>query len=576
MNSERFLSVSIAAAVFLLVANAHGQGGNLNFCNDCLPSPPDRLVRDVNGNPLVGTNYVAQLLYGGSPASLLPDTAAPKRFQVSGASNPGTWQGVMKNVPLPPGTTTYLQVRVWDMAAAPNYDQATQNTTGAQYGSSEVYTYVIPQIPCAPPEPTYCTLMLNFRGFTLITNPPPNAALVSFSNADPYTTMADRRVFDGGATTPFVGTNIFAQLLYGSSASSLIPHPQTATFRDVLWTNSLAGTWIGGPRTLTGMSPGLTAILQVRVWDASCGATWETAGLRRGISQTFSYMIPPPGSPPSAYYMENFRSFSPSFLTSPRALAIRESGERVELVYYGTNEVQAADDLAGPWTTLATQPCSFIDTDSDTLPMRFYRLKYGGAYSLNAVGYYRLSPCVGFSMIANQFNDLTGNAITNIIKAPPNLTAIYKFNRTSGAYDSITYVSTGWEGDDLNMTLNPGEGAFLGIASAFTNRFLGNVGNAISGSASAPIQQGWSIVSCPLPQAGPLTGPGGLGFPIQSGDQIYRYNCARGGYIQDLWNGTSWEGDSDGAPPAPNIGESFFFSRTAAAGNWTRTFSIGP
>src|SRR5687767_9370730 len=115
MKSERFLSI-VTAVFFLIITSAYGQGGNLNFCNDCLPSPPDRLVRDVSGNPLVGTNYVAQLLYGGSPASLEADTAAPRRFRASGAPNPGTWQGVLKNVPLSPGSTIHLQVRVWDSA----------------------------------------------------------------------------------------------------------------------------------------------------------------------------------------------------------------------------------------------------------------------------------------------------------------------------------------------------------------------------------------------------------------------------------------------------------------------------
>ena len=159
---------------------------------------------------------------------------------------------------------------------------------------------------------------------------------------------------------------------------------------------------------------------------------------------------------------------------------------------------------------------------------------------------------------------------------PQDFASVYKYNRASGGYDSLTYVSTGWEGDSLNMTLNPGEGAFLGILSPFTNRFLGSVGHFMSQSFSVPIPQGWSIVSCPLPQAGPLTGPGGLGFPIQNGDQIFRYNCASGGYISDLFLNGVWEGDSAGNPPMLGVGESFWLSRTAPPGTWTRTFSVGP
>ena len=74
----------------LAALSAHGQGTALQFCNDCLPSPPDRLVRDVNGNPLVGTTYAAQLYYGASPAALLSHTAVPARFRHAGTPLPGT------------------------------------------------------------------------------------------------------------------------------------------------------------------------------------------------------------------------------------------------------------------------------------------------------------------------------------------------------------------------------------------------------------------------------------------------------------------------------------------------------
>src|SRR5687767_15933470 len=73
----------------LTAASAHGQGTTLQFCNDCLPSPPDRLVRDVNGNPLVGTTYVAQLYTGANPDTLVATTAAPAPFRAAGTPLPG-------------------------------------------------------------------------------------------------------------------------------------------------------------------------------------------------------------------------------------------------------------------------------------------------------------------------------------------------------------------------------------------------------------------------------------------------------------------------------------------------------
>jgi hypothetical protein len=152
--------------------SAYGQGTTLQFCNHCLPSPPDRLVRDVDGNPLAGTNYVAQLYIGTSPDNLLSTTAAPARFRDLGAPLPGTWQPQTIRIlswPWPPGSI-YLQVRVWDTMVAQTYTQAEVSPTG-QYGRSEVFVYdPCPGLPGVLPPA--CERMVNFRGFTLRTNMP--------------------------------------------------------------------------------------------------------------------------------------------------------------------------------------------------------------------------------------------------------------------------------------------------------------------------------------------------------------------------------------------------------------------
>jgi hypothetical protein len=154
----------------LAIVTAHGQGTTLQFCNSCLSSPPDRLVRDVNGNPLVGTNYVAQLYMGPNPDNLMPTTASPARFRPVGAPLPGTWEPKTVRIGgLPPGPI-YLQVAVWDTAVAATYEQAAASSEG-QYGRSEAFVYD----PCTSPTgilPPPCERMLNFRGFTLTTNPP--------------------------------------------------------------------------------------------------------------------------------------------------------------------------------------------------------------------------------------------------------------------------------------------------------------------------------------------------------------------------------------------------------------------
>ncbi len=151
-------------------ASAYGQGTTLQFCNSCLTSPPDRLVRDVNGNPLAGTNYVAQLYIGSGPDNLMPTTEAPARFRNAGAPLPGTWQPkTVRLFAISPGPI-YMQVRVWDSSVAAVYDQAAASGTG-QYGRSEAFVY--DPCPMGPGVlPPACERMLNFRGFTLMTNPP--------------------------------------------------------------------------------------------------------------------------------------------------------------------------------------------------------------------------------------------------------------------------------------------------------------------------------------------------------------------------------------------------------------------
>ena len=428
-GASSFLRLKILVCT-LAAVGAHAQPMmTLQFCNDCLPSPPDRLVRDVNGVPLVGTNYVAQLYWGMDPVSLLPTTAAPARFKPAGTPAPGTWQRVTLNFFTPAAGPYFLQVRVWDTAVAPTYDQAAASPTG-QHGRSEVFLFTpCPQTPqILPPD---CERMTGFRGFTLMTNPP------------------------------------------------------------------------------------------------------------------------------------------------DRVLVIRENADRVELLYQGTHTIQRAPTIAGPWTTLIRSSAPFIDPGSGTNNMRFYRMADdpGPTYSLNAVGYYRLNLCAGYTMIANQLHTSGGNALTNIFKSPPNETALFKYN--GGGYDGMQLVDgLGWSGDDTSLMVNPGEGVFIYSPGGLTHTFLGD----IPLSASLPIPTGWSILSSPMPQGAPFTDdpPSGLGFPVRDGDQVYQWRCASGYIFNEYIAGVGWSGSGEGATPVISIGESFFFFRPGPSGPgvWNRSFSV--
>jgi hypothetical protein len=140
-----------------------------------------------------------------------------------------------------------------------------------------------------------------------------------------FATIADRLVRDVDGSA-LVGANFRAQLYFepglgnpaiDQSVRSITNAP--LNFRAVSPTNALAGTWqAGGIRTLQGVDIGQGATLQVRVWDSVLGATYEAALLafnqgavgKIGHSQGFNFTVPPAGSPPALYYMENMRSFN--------------------------------------------------------------------------------------------------------------------------------------------------------------------------------------------------------------------------------------------------------------------------
>jgi hypothetical protein len=140
------------------------------------------------------------------------------------------------------------------------------------------------------------------------------AQTIDFNQNRTFTTTADRTVTlaDG---THLVGTNFAALLYYQATAgaTSLTPVPQINRFRNLPTTDPLAGTWVGATRTLSGRAAGDNVTLQVKVWDTTQFATPEAAAAAGGLwgeSAAFTYNVPPAGSLPSAFYIENFRGFS--------------------------------------------------------------------------------------------------------------------------------------------------------------------------------------------------------------------------------------------------------------------------
>jgi hypothetical protein len=79
-------------------------------------------------------------------------------------------------------------------------------------------------------------------------------------------------------TTRLAGTGFVAQLWAGSSAASMQPILPTATFG----TGGNAGYFFGGARTIPTVATASSAYFQVRVWEATAGATWAIASTTAG------------------------------------------------------------------------------------------------------------------------------------------------------------------------------------------------------------------------------------------------------------------------------------------------------
>jgi len=158
------------------------------------------------------------------------------------------------------------------------------------------------------------------------------------------------------------------------------------------------------------------------------------------------------------------------------------------------------------------------------------------------------------------------------LKSPPAYTVVFKYDPVVEGFPNLTFLGGAWEGDDLQMALAPGEGAFIYTRTAFTQRFLGEV----SHSLSLPIRRGLNLISSVLPQAGPvsLVPPSGLGFPIQEGDQLFQFPC--GFFVANSYLFGAWEGDAGGDVPVIGLGESFFLFRLGTGGTWNQTLAVGP
>jgi hypothetical protein len=192
-------------------------------------------------------------------------------------------------------------------------------------------------------------------------------------------------------------------------------------------------------------------------------------------------------------------------------------------------------------------------------------------YSVNAVGYINVTVQPGkLGLVANQLNT-GGNTVAEVIPTAPDGTILYKYSQAGGF--AIIAREFGEWGTGGAQTVKPGEGFFVSN-NGTTPLTLTFVGEVPQGSPlTTPLATGLNLVSSQVPQAGKLVAD--LGFPAADGDIVYQWDAAGSGAgAYKAPNGYEFGSFSLGDPDVA-VGEAFFVSK-AAAGNWSRNFSVNP
>lgn len=168
--------------------------------------------------------------------------------------------------------------------------------------------------------------------------------IVQFQNSAVFATVdstgGGRLVYDVGSPLnpatgiPLIGTNYVAELYVGpagANEASLTPvSASISRFRATTTVNK--GKWgtttVAGPGNVqipTGFAIGTPITLQVRVWDFSTGATFESASGPTGKSGLFNFTSADPNGAPNTWVMEGLQAFA--LVPEPSAIACRAGAQ---------------------------------------------------------------------------------------------------------------------------------------------------------------------------------------------------------------------------------------------------------
>ena len=186
-------------------------------------------------------------------------------------------------------------------------------------------------------------------------------------------------------------------------------------------------------------------------------------------------------------------------------------------------------------------------------------------YSVNSVGYVKVSCPAGFIMVSNPLNVVSSGAVNHnlsaIIPTVPNSSFFFKF--TAGGFDPNppAFLNGAWTHE---VQLLPGEGGFLYVPSAADVVFSGELRQ---GTLNTDVASGYSIISSQVPQSTTVTA---LGFVGQPGDIILKFLPATQQWDVFPFQNGNWTP----ADPVIAAGESFFMINAGPSRQWTRDFSV--
>lgn len=138
---------------------------------------------------------------------------------------------------------------------------------------------------------------------------------VNFAN---FASGVDAPVFDVDNTTALDGNTYMAQLYAGADEASLAPVGAAVPFLS----GAGAGYWAPTARQIASVAPGSPAAVQVRAWNTTTGADWDSA-LIRGESAVLTVTTGGAGAPPSLpAVMTGLESFSLVVIPEPSTIAL--------------------------------------------------------------------------------------------------------------------------------------------------------------------------------------------------------------------------------------------------------------